>query len=81
MIKTKLENKMMCKATITNKSSVTLHGVKPGDTKIIDVDRRNVPKEICWRKRVRDSAIDGCVELKPIVKKKKKKKIEVKSTE
>ena len=83
MITTKLENKMIGKATIINKSSVTLHGVKPGDTKIIDVDQQNMPKEICWRKRIRDSKIDGCVELGSIVKKtvKKKTKIEIKSIE
>ena len=77
MIKTELENKMICKATILNKSSVTLHDVKPGDTKIIDVDQYNVPRQICWRKRIRDSAIDDCVELKPIAKKTVKKKTKI----
>ena len=58
-----MENKQMPKAIITNKSGVSLHGVAPGAEKVIEVDGHNVPKEIQWRKRVRDSRIDGCVEL------------------
>lgn len=66
----------MPKAEITNKSSVPLHGLKPGAKKVIDIDDHNVPKDQHWRKRVRDSAIDGCVELKPVKKEKKKSKEE-----
>jgi len=76
MFKGKMENKAMPQAKIENKSSVVLHGLKPGQEKIIEVDNNNVPKDINWRKRVRDSAIDGCVELKPIKKVKKSKKKE-----
>ena len=76
MLKTEMENKKMPKAEITNKSSVPLHGLKPGAKKVIEVDNHNVPKEQHWRRRVRDSKLDNCIGLKPIkVEQKKKKKV------
>lgn len=60
------------KITIKNTSKVTLHGLKPGDTRKIDVDRKGIPLDRSWRNRFRDSKIDGAivvVEEKPKPKK------------
>lgn len=56
----------MPKAIIINKSGVSLHGVKPGGEKVIDVDSHGVPKEQMWRRRIKDSKLDGCVDLAPV---------------
>lgn len=61
----------MAKETYTNKSSVEIHGVKPGATFVIDCDENGTPMELKWRRRVKDSAIDGCIEKKATTKKKK----------
>lgn len=71
MLKQQMENKM-AKEKYTNKSSVTLHGVAPGADFDIDVDANGTPKNIEWRKRIRDSKIDGCIEKKEIKTTKKK---------
>jgi len=71
MLKTKIENKMY-KARVENKSSVPLDGLPPGESKEIEVDNEGTPKEIFWRRRLKDSVIDGCIEIKLIKTKKKK---------
>ena len=70
-MKTKMENKMM-KAEIENKSAVDLHGLKPGEKRIIEVDREGTPLDKHFRRRLADSIIDGCVEITPIKPKKQK---------
>lgn len=51
----------MQKATYENKSLVTLHGIKPGETFEVKVDADGVPLEKHWRNRLRDSKVDGCI--------------------
>lgn len=62
----------MPKATIENKSSVKIHGLKPGATTVIEVDTHGVPKEQMWRRRLKDSKVDGCINLTPVKTSKKK---------
>jgi hypothetical protein len=66
MIKNNWENKKMPKAVIENKSSVNLHGLRPGEKKTIEVDKNNTPLDKEWRRRIRDSDIDGCVKLSSV---------------
>ena len=49
---------------------------KPGDiVKGVRVDKAGTPLDKDWRRRLKDSAIDGCVEIvkkeKPVIKTKK----------
>jgi len=63
------------KITIKNTSIVRLHGLKPGDTRKIDVDRKGIPLDRNWRRRLSDSKIDGClsvIEEKKTIKSKTK---------
>lgn len=63
------------KITIKNTSTVRLHGLKPGDTRKIDVDRKGIPLDRNWRRRLSDSKIDGClsvIEEKKTIKSKTK---------
>jgi len=69
MIKRNMEDKRM-KATIENKSSVTIHGLKPGGKLPIEVDKEGTPLNKEWRRRVADSKIDHAVSLTKITKKK-----------
>ena len=48
-----------------------LHGVAKGKIITVSVDQNGIPFDKNWRKRLRDSKIDGCVE---IVKKSTSKK-------
>ena len=57
------------KIKIENKTGVVLHGLNPGGRIDIDVDSEGTPLDINWRRRLRDSEIDGCIE---IIKEKKK---------
>lgn len=54
---------MMKSITIENKSMVSLHGLKPGKQTEIEVDDKGVPLDQHWRRRMRDSASDGCIEV------------------
>lgn len=47
---------------LKNTSKVELNGVKPGDTVEVE-DDNGIPKDKFWRRRVKDSAIDGCVKV------------------
>ena len=67
MDETKYENKM-----ITNIRGVSLHGLQPGKSTMIKVDKNGTPIEYLWRKRKKDGDIQF-VEDK-IEKPKKKKK-------
>lgn len=46
---------------------------KPGDIIKIEVDENNIPLDRFWRNRLKDSAIDNCVELLPSKKSKSDK--------
>lgn len=52
---------MIKSVTIENKSMVSLHGLKPGKTAIIQVDADGTPLEQHWRRRMSDSKTDGCI--------------------
>jgi len=47
--------------TIENKSMVSLHGLKPGKQAEIQVDADGTPLDQHWRRRMKDSATDGCI--------------------
>lgn len=59
---TQWENKMAF-VNVTNKSDVNLHGVKPGGSVKIEVDKEGTPKTKEWRRRLKDSKVDGCIEI------------------
>ena len=73
------ENKDMGRSQlveIENKSDVVLHGLAPGKKMQIKVDRNGLPLDRHWRRRLKDSEIDGCIEVavdKPKKAKKDKK--------
>lgn len=52
---------MIKSVTIENKSMVSLHGLKPGKTAVIQVDADGTPLEQHWRRRMNDSKTDGCI--------------------
>ena len=64
-----IENK---KITIRNSSNIVLEKLKPGQEKKIEVDKIGTPIDKFWRRRLKDSKIDNCIE---IVKTKTKKEI------
>ena len=45
---------------------------KPGDIVTVETVAPGVPKDIYWRRRLKDAAIDGCVVLPKPAKKKSK---------
>jgi len=51
----------MNKIQIENKSAVTIHGLKPGAIRSIEVDEKGTPLDRNWRRRLKDSAIDGAI--------------------
>lgn len=59
------------------KTEQPLHGVAKGNIVTVSVDRNGIPFDKNWRRRLKDSKIDGCVE---IVTKAVKKATEKKET-
>lgn len=54
------ENKDMSKTIMyENKSSVTLHGIKPGAKVAVDVDKDGTPLDYHLRRRAKDGKLDG----------------------
>lgn len=51
---------------IKNNSNVAIHGLKPGATRKIDVDKNGVPLDVHWRRRLRDNAIDGAITIEKV---------------
>lgn len=49
--------------TIENKSKVELHGVRSGERKKLKTDKDGIPFDYHWRRRLKDSKIDGSVEI------------------
>ena len=49
----------MMQMKLENKTDITLHGVKPGETIVVKTDKYGVPKDKRWRDRLRDAEIDG----------------------
>ncbi len=45
------------------KLNCDLNGFKAGNVIFINVDEHNVPLDIFWRRRLKDSAIDNCIEV------------------
>ena len=45
------------------KTDKPLHGVPSGGTISVKVDRDGIPYDREWRRRLKDSKIDGCVEI------------------
>lgn len=82
MIPSRWENKDMGQSNIVeieNKSDVNLHGLEPGKRISIKVDRNGLPLDRHWRRRLKDSEIDGCVAIIEEKKAEKKEKKEKKS--
>ena len=38
-----------------------IHGFKAGQTIMLDLDKRGIPVERTWRRRLKDAKIDGCI--------------------
>ena len=51
----------MPKITIVNNCNVAIHGLKPGAQLKIEADVNGTPLNFLWRRRLRDSAIDGAI--------------------
>lgn len=64
------------KITIRNDSKVRLHGLKPGDTRPIEVDKNGTPIDRDWRRRMNDAKIDGCISVVKETKPKKSKTVD-----
>ena len=47
---------------IKNCSDVPFGGINPGATAEIQ-DQNGIPTEAFWRRRLKDAALDGCVEI------------------
>ena len=62
----------MNRITIQNNSSVSIHGLKPGNTARIEVDRNGTPLDRNWRRRLADSPIDGAITVVKAEQKKEK---------
>lgn len=60
--------------TIKNTSGVVLNGVKPGASVKVKADGNGTPLDRYWRNRLRDSGLDGCVEVVAPKKSTSKKK-------
>jgi len=73
MYKPNMEDKRL-KITIENKSDVMLHGLKPGAKKQIEADCNGMPLEKHWRRRLRDSIVDGAIVVEKETKVYKSKK-------
>jgi len=56
------------------KSEVPLHGFNKGQIVKVKVDRNGTPYDKNWRRRLKDSKIDGCVEIIKSPAKKKESK-------
>lgn len=58
------EDKSMAnKIKLRNKSGLPLHGQPAGSVFEVDTDHEGIPLDRNWRNRLRDSAIDDCVEI------------------
>ena len=51
----------MPKITIINNCNVAIHGLKPGAQIKIEADVNGTPLDFLWRRRLKDSAIDGAI--------------------
>ena len=56
---------------IENKGRIAVNGVRPGVKKKIEVDDKGVPVDGFWRRRLKDSKIDGAFKIAQGDKKKK----------
>ena len=72
MYKPNMEDKRL-KIKIINKSSITLHGLRAGKSVDAEADENGTPLDKHWRRRLRDSEIDGCIEIVKEQKKEVKK--------
>ena len=51
----------MNKITIVNNSEVTIHGLKSRKFLKINADKNGCPLDEIWRRRMRDSKLDGAI--------------------
>ena len=59
----KLENKAMKTVKLKNNSSCAIHGLKPDGVIEVACDAEGMPLDKKWRRRVKDSAIDGAIKV------------------
>ncbi len=45
------------------KINIPMLGMRTGDEAVIDTDKNGIPLDKFWRRRLKDSQIDGCVEV------------------
>lgn len=57
--------------TLKIKTDHVLHGIPSGGTVKVEVDKEGIPFDKNWRRRLKDSKLDGCVE---VIKKSSNKK-------
>ena len=60
---------MTLEKTLIITINTALPGYHPGEEIKIPVDQHGTPKDKYWRKRLRDSKIDKCIEIKEAPKK------------
>ena len=41
--------------------NVDIHGMKAGQTILLDVDKNGTPLDRNWRRRLNDAKLDGCI--------------------
>jgi len=54
----------MSKKKVEYTVNVNIHGMKAGQTILLDVDTNGIPLDRKWRRRLKDAKIDGCMTKK-----------------
>lgn len=54
----------MSKKKVEYTVNVSMHGVKAGQSVLLDVDVHGIPLDRKWRRRLKDAKIDGCITKK-----------------
>lgn len=53
----------MTKAKLKLNKDFPARGLKKGSMVNVELDSNNIPLDLYWRRRLKDSAIDDCVEI------------------
>ena len=54
----------MSKKKVEFTVNAAIHGMKKGQTILLDVDANGIPLNRQWRRRLKDAKIDGCITKK-----------------
>ena len=55
----------MSKKKVEFTVNVAIHGMKKGQSILLDVDANGIPLDRKWRRRLKDAKIDGCITETP----------------